>query len=246
MMENRSFDHMLGYLRLSGRRPELDGLRPEMANVYHDQSGKFPQLRRAQLRCARAARYADDQGAGSAARRLVGRQAARRRQRWLRPDLHGRARRPDGGTPGRRDGLPHGQALAGLRSSVREVLRLRPLVQLGCGLDVPQPALLVGRPCGREAGERESAHLPPALVLPPSRRRQGRLVGDLRARRDPARVGGRQRLSRSATCSTSTSPGSTATSGRRTLARRSSSGRRQGSCRASPGSTRASPTCGPG
>ena len=28
MMENRSFDHMLGYLSLSGRRPELDGLRP--------------------------------------------------------------------------------------------------------------------------------------------------------------------------------------------------------------------------
>ena len=26
MLENRSYDHMLGYLRLSGRRPELDGL----------------------------------------------------------------------------------------------------------------------------------------------------------------------------------------------------------------------------
>ncbi len=42
MMENRSFDHMLGYLRLSGRRPELDGLTPGMANVYRDQSGMFP------------------------------------------------------------------------------------------------------------------------------------------------------------------------------------------------------------
>jgi phospholipase C len=42
MMENRSFDHMLGYLRLSGRRPELDGLQADMANAYHDQSGKFP------------------------------------------------------------------------------------------------------------------------------------------------------------------------------------------------------------
>jgi phospholipase C len=42
MMENRSFDHMLGYLRLSGRRPEIDGLQPDMANSYHDQSGKFP------------------------------------------------------------------------------------------------------------------------------------------------------------------------------------------------------------
>jgi phospholipase C len=42
MMENRSFDHMLGYLRLSGRRPELEGLKPEMENTYHDKGGKFP------------------------------------------------------------------------------------------------------------------------------------------------------------------------------------------------------------
>jgi len=26
MLENRSYDHMLGYLKLSGRRPGLDGL----------------------------------------------------------------------------------------------------------------------------------------------------------------------------------------------------------------------------
>jgi phospholipase C len=42
MMENRSFDHMLGYLRLTGRRPELEGLQPGMANSYEDRSGKFP------------------------------------------------------------------------------------------------------------------------------------------------------------------------------------------------------------
>jgi phospholipase C len=28
MLENRSFDHMLGYLSLTGGRPEIDGLRP--------------------------------------------------------------------------------------------------------------------------------------------------------------------------------------------------------------------------
>lgn len=28
MLENRSFDHMLGYLALTGRRPDIDGLRP--------------------------------------------------------------------------------------------------------------------------------------------------------------------------------------------------------------------------
>jgi phospholipase C len=34
MLENRSFDHMLGYLCLSGRRPEIDGLRAGLANEY--------------------------------------------------------------------------------------------------------------------------------------------------------------------------------------------------------------------
>ena len=32
MLENRSFDHMLGYLSLTGARPEIDGLRPGLAN----------------------------------------------------------------------------------------------------------------------------------------------------------------------------------------------------------------------
>ena len=31
MLENRSFDHVLGYLSLSGGRPEIDGLRPRLA-----------------------------------------------------------------------------------------------------------------------------------------------------------------------------------------------------------------------
>jgi len=34
MLENRSFDHMLGYLSLNGGRPDIDGLRPEFANKY--------------------------------------------------------------------------------------------------------------------------------------------------------------------------------------------------------------------
>jgi phospholipase C len=38
MLENRSFDHMLGYLSLDGRRPDIDGLRPGMVNEYHGQS----------------------------------------------------------------------------------------------------------------------------------------------------------------------------------------------------------------
>jgi phospholipase C len=38
MLENRSFDHMLGYLSLTGRRPEIDGLRPGLANTYQERS----------------------------------------------------------------------------------------------------------------------------------------------------------------------------------------------------------------
>jgi phospholipase C len=34
MLENRSFDHMLGYLSLDGGRDEVDGRRPGMANDH--------------------------------------------------------------------------------------------------------------------------------------------------------------------------------------------------------------------
>jgi phospholipase C len=38
MLENRSFDHMLGYLSLTGGRPEIDGLRPGLASEYQGRS----------------------------------------------------------------------------------------------------------------------------------------------------------------------------------------------------------------
>jgi phospholipase C len=38
MLENRSFDHMLGYLSLSGGRPEIDGLRPGLGNEFQGRS----------------------------------------------------------------------------------------------------------------------------------------------------------------------------------------------------------------
>lgn len=34
MLENRSFDHMLGYLSLTGGRTDIDGLKPGMSNEY--------------------------------------------------------------------------------------------------------------------------------------------------------------------------------------------------------------------
>ncbi len=38
MMENRSFDHMLGYLKLDGVMPEVEGLEASMANEYSGHS----------------------------------------------------------------------------------------------------------------------------------------------------------------------------------------------------------------
>jgi phospholipase C len=43
MMENRSFDHMLGYLKLDGTLPDVDGLEADMGNA--DASGKFHKVR---------------------------------------------------------------------------------------------------------------------------------------------------------------------------------------------------------
>src|SRR6266516_2926937 len=40
MMENRSFDHMLGYLSLEGGRGDVDGLREGLANEY--QGRRYP------------------------------------------------------------------------------------------------------------------------------------------------------------------------------------------------------------
>jgi phospholipase C len=38
MLENRSFDHLLGYLSLTGKRPEIDGLRPGLANEHQERT----------------------------------------------------------------------------------------------------------------------------------------------------------------------------------------------------------------
>src|SRR5256885_11984837 len=38
MLENRSFDHMLGYLSLEGGRDDIDGLQAGMANDYGGRS----------------------------------------------------------------------------------------------------------------------------------------------------------------------------------------------------------------
>jgi hypothetical protein len=49
MMENRSFDHMLGYLKLNGAMPDVEGLEAGMANEYEGRSYPVHALGRAGL-----------------------------------------------------------------------------------------------------------------------------------------------------------------------------------------------------
>ena len=46
LMENRSFDHMLGYLKLEGGRDDVDGLTSDLANSYRGKTYKVHQLDR--------------------------------------------------------------------------------------------------------------------------------------------------------------------------------------------------------
>ena len=46
MLENRSFDHMLGYLSLEGGRDDIDGLRAGIANDYGGRSYPIHHLHR--------------------------------------------------------------------------------------------------------------------------------------------------------------------------------------------------------
>ena len=50
MLENRSFDHMLGYLSLEGGREDIDGLKADMANDYGGRSYPVHHLKRPAFR----------------------------------------------------------------------------------------------------------------------------------------------------------------------------------------------------
>jgi phospholipase C len=66
MLENRSFDHMLGYLSLTGRRPEIDGLRAEFGNEYQGRSYPVHHL------AATALGIDPDHSAGAIDRQIAG------------------------------------------------------------------------------------------------------------------------------------------------------------------------------
>ena len=197
MLENRSFDHMLGYLSLEAGRNDVDGLKQGMSNTAQ---GK-PIRGRARDRYARAR---PPLGPGSL---IVGDRSADRRRPdgRLRRELRAHARAAQGRQrrSGDGDALLQRRRPARLRPPRRELLRLRPLAQLGPGRDLAQPPLRADRWRRRKP------------------RRQAQAAADLRApfvhptsrgRRRPAGAGTHTTSARCGASTTSTWSPTTGTS----------------------------------
>ena len=164
MLENRSFDHMLGVSVPHGQAP---GYRRPAPGAGQPVPG-------AQL--PGTPPRGDGPGPGSRPFRGRHRPADRRRG-------HERLRRQRGGDPGRargqrrRPGLRHGllrrHRCAGLRSPGGGVRGLRPLVQLGGRCHAAQPPVRLDRGGRRKPGRPAillTAPVPPALLRPAPRR----------------------------------------------------------------------------
>ena len=137
MLENRSFDHMLGYLSLEGGRDDIDGLRDEFAN---DHDGRRYPVRHLETTAIpddpdHSASSVDLQVGGGAMNGFVASFADTLSRRGVQD-----------GDPGARDGLLQRRRRPGLRSPRPAVRRLRPLVQLGSRRDLAQPPLRDLRP----------------------------------------------------------------------------------------------------
>ena len=156
MLENRSFDHMLGYLSLTGGRPEIDGLRPGLANQYQGRTYPVHHL------AATALEMDPDHSAGAIDQQVAGGDmsgfvasaaatlAARGVERWR---------------PGLRHGLLRRCRCAGLRSPGGGVRGLRPLVRSVPGATLPNRLYAL---CGVAAGSRDDrpSYVPPLYHQP--------------------------------------------------------------------------------
>ena len=203
LMENRSFDHVLGYLSLSGGRSDIDGLTPDLLNSYS------PPLRPAPYTESRLPFDPDHsfQGVGlQMGNGGVGNQLMRgfplsflekypfmafepnsaAAQDAGRPVLVCRARQV---RDGRGHGVPHPTDPALLRVAGERVYGVRPLVRVAPRAHLPQPLLLSQRPSRRGRLGRASARqwhqfaAPVALPDHPGRPDGARhLVEDVRKR----------------------------------------------------------------
>ena len=155
MMENRSFDHMLGFLTIEQGRDDIEGPALAMKNEYRGES--FPvhpaphtTMTKAQDPCHSG--WCVDEQLKNKSGGFVSNFMKTRK---------GRGRRQ----PGSGDGLSHGRAASRLRLSGSRVLCLRPLVLLCAGRDHAQPLLRARRHLERAAQQPQAEPaLQPALV----------------------------------------------------------------------------------
>ena len=160
MLENRSFDHMLGYLSLTGRRPDIDGLRPGLANQYQGRSYPAHHL------AATALDLDPDHSAGAIDQQIAG------------GDMSGfvasaaatlAARGVSDGDPGCVMGYYDGTDVPVYDHLAAGVRGLRPLVQLGGRCHAAQPPVRLDRGGRRKPGRPAvllTAPVPPALLRP--------------------------------------------------------------------------------
>ena len=226
MLENRSFDHMLGFLTLEGGRPDVDGLKASMANDYRGKRYPGPPP------------AADDADQGRRTRATAGAASpSRSRTTWAASSPTSRRSAAKAEARGRRDGLLQRQRPARLRPPGARVLRLRPLVLLGPGRDVAEPALR-GRRARRRAARTASACRSTTCPRSCGTSRRTRSVALVLARRRHAplqrlQVPGWAILRQVRVLRPAELPGA---------AELPRATRRMGSCRPSPGSTRTSST----
>ncbi len=224
MLENRSFDHMLGYLTLEGARTGRRRPEGEHGEQLQGQALQGP------------APPADgaDEGRGPMPRRRLHRRADLEQHGRLRRQL--REESSEGQARRRRDGVLQRQRPPRLRPPGARVLRLRSLVLVRAWCDLAEPAVRGRRPGRREQGPEEGPDLRRALVRPaPRDATRSRGVG---TRTTSARSASATASSASASWTSSRTSTAAASSRRGT----SSTTRRTGSCRRSRGSTRISST----
>ncbi len=224
MLENRSFDHMLGYLTLEAARTDVDGLKASMSNAYRGKKYKVRHLQRTALTkdedpCHGGACVAEQVGNNMGG--FVANFAKQRTKAKLVDVVMG---------------YYHGSDLPTYDHLAREFAVCDRWYCSVPGATWPNRLYALCRPGGREQGPEEGSGLRRAVLRAPSRVQQG-LVALVHARRRDAPLQ-RQQVSSSATSTSSPTSTAAACSRRAT----SSTTPRTGSCPPSRGSTRTSST----
>ena len=186
MMENRSFDHMLGFLsgrRTDGRRGAAAGARRTGRRQGVPVHGREDEAREGADPC-HSGKGVDEQIAGGDARV----------RRELREDAQAEAA---GRLARHRDGVPHGRTAAGLRVSSEKFCVCDRWFCSVRRRDDAEPLLRRRRTRRGQARQPQPADLQPARVRPPSRRAR-RLLALVLARRRSDPLDDRPATTRSA------------------------------------------------